>query len=58
MPKVVFFVLLSALSFIDAKAVEVEIGGLLLDNTISRQGKEFYFTFSQLWQDLPKFSGH
>ena len=38
-------------------AEEVEIGGLLLDNTISRQGKEFYHKFSQLWQDLPNSEG-
>ncbi len=38
-------------------AVELEIGGLLLDNTISRQGKEFSYRFSQLWQDLPNSQG-
>ena len=36
---------------------EVEIGGLLLDNTISRQGHDFYHQFSQLWQDIPKTQG-
>jgi len=36
---------------------EVEIGGLLLDNTISRQGHNFYYQFSQLWQDIPKTQG-
>jgi len=38
-------------------SVELEIGGLLLDNTISRQGREFSYRFSQLWQDLPKSEG-
>jgi len=38
-------------------AREVEIGGLLLDNTISRQGREFYYKFSQFWQDIPNSSG-
>ena len=38
-------------------AQEVEIGGLLLDNTISRQGREFYYKFSQFWQDIPNTSG-
>jgi curli production assembly/transport component CsgE len=38
-------------------ATELEIGGLLLDNTISRQGREFSYKFSQLWQDLPKIEG-
>ena len=39
------------------KTVELEIGGLLLDNTISRQGREFSYRFSQLWQDLPNSQG-
>jgi curli production assembly/transport component CsgE len=38
-------------------ADEVEIGGLLLDNTISRQGHDFYYQFSQLWQDIPNTQG-
>lgn len=38
-------------------AAELEIGGLLLDNTISRQGHEFAHKFSQLWQDLPNSEG-
>ncbi len=37
---------------------EVEIGGLLLDNTRSRQGHEFFTFFSQLWQDVPNTNGH
>jgi curli production assembly/transport component CsgE len=40
-----------------AFTAELEIGGLLLDNTISRQGREFSYRFSQLWQDLPKSEG-
>lgn len=44
-------------SSLNSYAQEVEIGGLLLDSTISRQGKEFYFKFSQLWQDLPNSEG-
>ena len=39
------------------KAQEIEIGGLLLDSTISRQGHEFYYKFSQLWQDSPNSQG-
>ena len=38
-------------------ANELEIGGLLLDNTLSRQGREFYRQFSQLWRDLPNSEG-
>ena len=37
---------------------EIEIGGLLLDNTRSRQGHEFFTAFSQLWQDIPNTNSH
>jgi curli production assembly/transport component CsgE len=37
---------------------EVEIGGLLLDNTRSRQGHEFFTGFSQLFRDVPNTNGH
>jgi len=50
----IFVVLLFPLQ---PNAAEVEIGGLLLDNTISRQGREFYHKFSQFWQDIPNSSG-
>jgi curli production assembly/transport component CsgE len=36
---------------------EVEIGGLLLDNTKSRLGHDFYYEFSQLWRDIPNTEG-
>ncbi|PKH86584.1 CsgE family curli-type amyloid fiber assembly protein [Colwellia sp. Bg11-28] len=36
---------------------EVEIGGLLLDNTKSRLGHDFYYEFSQLWRDIPNKEG-
>ena len=36
---------------------EVEIGGLLLDNTKSRLGHDFYHEFSQLWRDIPNTEG-
>jgi len=36
---------------------EVEIGGLLLDNTKSRLGHDFYYEFSQLWRDIPNTGG-
>ena len=45
------------ISSFSASSTELEIGGLLLDNTISRQGKEFAYKFSQLWQDLPNSDG-
>ncbi|AXT32559.1 curli production assembly protein CsgE [Pseudoalteromonas tunicata] len=36
---------------------EIEIGGLLLDRSLSRSGHEFYAKFSLLWQDVPNTSG-
>jgi len=36
---------------------EVEIGGLLLDNTKSRLGHDFYYELSQLWRDIPNKQG-
>jgi curli production assembly/transport component CsgE len=36
---------------------DVEVGGLLLDNTVSRFGRDFYFQFSQLWRDIPNKNG-
>jgi curli production assembly/transport component CsgE len=38
-------------------AEEVEIGGLLLNNTISRLGHDFAYKFGQLWQDIPNKQG-
>jgi curli production assembly/transport component CsgE len=38
-------------------AEEVEIGGLLIDNTISRFGREFSYQFSQFWPDIPNTGG-
>ena len=52
---VLFLVLVFTTTDLDAQ--ELEIGGLLLDNTISRQGREFYRQFSILWQDLPNSEG-
>lgn len=52
--KIILLILFSSFT---ANTVELEIGGLLLDNTISRQGKEFAYKFSQLWQDLPNSDG-
>ncbi len=53
--KLIFLILF--LSPFTVNTTELEIGGLLLDNTISRQGKEFSYRFSQLWQDLPNSQG-
>lgn len=52
-----FIFLLVSLHPLPLKAQEVEISGLLLDNTISRQGRDFSFYFAQLWRDVPDTSG-
>ncbi|WP_283241202.1 CsgE family curli-type amyloid fiber assembly protein [Pseudoalteromonas rubra] len=36
---------------------EVELGGLVIDQSISRFGYQFYFDFSQLWRDVPTTAG-
>lgn len=50
-------ILLSLYSPSGHASSEVEIGGLLLDNTKSRLGHDFYFKFSQLWHDVPNTQG-
>lgn len=36
---------------------DVEIGALLLNDTKSRSGREFYYQFSQYWHDIPSKEG-
>ncbi|KZN51928.1 hypothetical protein N476_00980 [Pseudoalteromonas luteoviolacea H33] len=36
---------------------EVELGGLVMDQSISRFGYQFYYDFSQLWREVPNTSG-
>ena len=36
---------------------EIRLGGLLLDNSISRQGHEFASRISQYWREVPDSSG-
>jgi curli production assembly/transport component CsgE len=36
---------------------EIEISGLILDNTISRQGHDFARQLSRFWQEIPNTSG-
>jgi len=50
---VIKFLLLSA----SVKAEEVEVGGLLLDSTITRFGQDFYYQFSKFWPDIPNTDG-
>lgn len=40
-----------------ALADEVMLSGLLLDNTISRQGHEFASEFGKYWRDIPDTLG-
>tara|TARA_B100001063_G_C16426488_1_gene386729 strand:+ start:133 stop:519 length:387 start_codon:yes stop_codon:yes gene_type:complete len=58
MIKNVFLVFVLSLMVSPSQASqEIEIGGLLLDNTISRQGREFAYQYSQYWRDVPDSSG-
>lgn len=53
-------VLFSALMLgqsVDAKSNEIEISGLVLDNTISRQGHEFAVQLGRFWQEIPNTFG-
>ena len=50
-------ILLLGFSVNTRSEVDVEISGLLLDNTLSRQGHEFAFYFSQLWREMPDTQG-
>ncbi|NRA84303.1 MAG: curli production assembly protein CsgE [Gammaproteobacteria bacterium] len=52
-----FCILLLLNQSLTVHAAEVEIGGLLIDNTMSRMGREFSHQFSQLWQDVPNTQG-
>ncbi|RJE78318.1 curli production assembly protein CsgE [Pseudoalteromonas sp. MSK9-3] len=49
-----FFIICIITSPLHAKE---EIGGFLLDQSISRSGYEFYTQLSMLWQDIPNTSG-
>lgn len=54
--KLIYFYLLCCASVVVASE-EVEVGGLLLDSTVSRFGHEFYYQFSQFWPDIPNTDG-
>ena len=40
-----------------SNAGEIRLGGLLLDNTVSRQGHEFAQKIAQYWREVPDSSG-
>ncbi|MBE0368988.1 curli production assembly protein CsgE [Pseudoalteromonas sp. MMG013] len=52
--KIFFFIIISTSNSIRAQE---DIGGFLLDQSISRSGYEFYYQLSMLWQDIPNTSG-
>lgn len=56
MLKLIFMVFLLAFSS-PSPATEVDVGGLLLDSTVTRFGKEFFYQFSQFWPDIPNTEG-
>ncbi|KZN35109.1 hypothetical protein N475_03155 [Pseudoalteromonas luteoviolacea DSM 6061] len=61
--KSLFFMLFLSLACDQAYARQItaheedELGGLVIDQSISRFGYQFYFDFSQLWRDVPNTSG-
>jgi len=42
---------------VETKSTEIEISGLILDNTISRQGHDFARQLSRFWQEIPNTFG-
>lgn len=52
--KLIFiFVLITPFS----QADEIELGGMVLDRTISRFGKDFFFYYTSYWRDIPSTNG-
>ena len=53
-------VLLSLLLFlagVSVAASELSLGGLILDRSVSRFGKDFSFYFSSYWREIPNTDG-
>ncbi|MGM0429683.1 MAG: curli production assembly/transport protein CsgE [Pseudomonadota bacterium] len=40
-----------------SQADEIELGGMVLDRTISRFGKDFFFYYTSYWRDIPSTNG-
>lgn len=53
----VFFLLLFLLLPLKVAANDIELGGLVIDRTISRFGKDFMFYYSGYWRDMPATEG-
>jgi len=49
--------LLISVFSLTSHGAEIRLGGLLLDNSISRQGHEFASRISQYWREVPDSSG-
>lgn len=51
-------ILLLALLFTPiSQADDIELGGMVLDRTISRFGKDFFFYYTSYWRDIPSTNG-
>lgn len=40
-----------------SQADEIDLGGMVLDRTISRFGKDFFFYYTSYWRDIPSTNG-
>ena len=40
-----------------SQADEIELGGMVLDRTISRFGKDFFFYYTSYWRDIHSTNG-
>lgn len=49
--------LVLALAALSAAANELNLGGMVLDRTLSRFGKDFSFYFASYWRELPGTAG-
>ncbi len=49
--------LVFGLAALGAPATELSLGGMVLDRTLSRFGKDFSFYFASYWRDLPGTEG-
>ncbi|MDP5143410.1 curli production assembly/transport protein CsgE [Rheinheimera baltica] len=54
--KVIFSVLIFTCSF-SSQADDIELGGMVLDRSISRFGKDFTFYYAGYWRDMPSTEG-
>ncbi|MDP5135517.1 curli production assembly/transport protein CsgE [Rheinheimera baltica] len=54
--KVIFSVLVFTCSF-SSQADDIELGGMVLDRSISRFGKDFTFYYAGYWRDMPSTEG-